>query len=58
MHSFYIITSNLHALILNKHMQYQCNDDSANGRINTKEQAKEKLSKWFKSNNKAFRNRI
>jgi hypothetical protein len=23
-------------------------DDSANGRINTKEQAKEKLSKWFK----------
>lgn len=23
-------------------------DDSANGRINTKKQAKEKLSKWFK----------
>jgi len=23
-------------------------DDSANGRINTKQQAKEKLSKWFK----------
>ena len=23
-------------------------DDSANGRVNTKEQAKEKLSKWFK----------
>ena len=23
-------------------------DDSANGRVNTKEQAKKKLSKWFK----------
>ena len=23
-------------------------DDSSNGRINTKEQAKEKLKKWFK----------
>jgi len=23
-------------------------DDSANGRVNTKEQVKEKLSKWFK----------
>jgi len=23
-------------------------DDSANGRVNTKEEAKQKLSKWFK----------